>query len=95
MREAIVEFIELLARAVGIRASYEMPASTGQTLFVLVALGVGACAAAWWTGRLTSSNPIEGDASMILRGAFLIVFYGGLALIFVAAVIWAFGSLFG
>ena len=95
MREAIVELIELLARAVGIRASYEMPAPTGQTLFVLVALLAGIGAAAWWTGRLTSSNPIEGDASMIVRGGFLIVFYGGLALIFVAGVIWAWGSLFG
>jgi len=95
MRQALVEFIELLARAVGIRASYEMPAPTGQILFVLVAIVVGACAAAWWAGRLTSSNPIEGDASMILRGGFLIVFYGGLALIFVAGVAWAWRSLFG
>ena len=46
-------------------------------------------------GRLTSTNRLDGDGGMILRGGFLLIVYGAGALIFFAATVWAWRSLFG
>ena len=62
----------------------------GAIVLSLVALGL----IAGWVGRLTSTNRLEGDGEMILRGGFLLVVYGGAALVFMAAVAWAWRSLF-
>lgn len=45
-------------------------------------------------GRFTSANRNQGDGEMILRGSFVLVVYGGAALVFMAAVAWAWRSLF-
>jgi hypothetical protein len=45
-------------------------------------------------GRFTGANRAS-DGEMILRGSYVLIVYGGAALIFVAAVAWAWRSLFG
>lgn len=44
-------------------------------------------------GRFTGANRVS-DGEMILRGSFVLVVYGGGAVIFAAAVVWALGYLF-
>lgn len=45
-------------------------------------------------GRFTGANRAS-DGEMILRGSYVLVVYGGTALIFAAGVAWAWGYLFG
>jgi len=45
-------------------------------------------------GRFTGARRAS-DGEMILRGSYVLVVYGGLALIFVAGIAWAWGYLFG
>ena len=65
---------------------------------IVGAIILGALAAALImreVGRLTSTNRLDGDGGMILRGGFLLIVYGAGALIFFAATVWAWRSLFG
>ena len=87
--------MEAILRGLGAGALSNILGHEGAT--VVAAIFLGALLFALVTreiGRFTLPKHAS-DAEMILRGSYVLVVYGGLALIFVAGIAWAWGYLFG
>lgn len=88
--------MEAILRGLGAGALSNMLGHDG--VRIVGAIFLAALAFAFVTreiGRFTGANRSASDGEMILRGSYVLVVYGGSALIFVAGVAWAWGSLSG
>ncbi len=93
------ELLEMLARAAGIQglAYWFRDADMGAVALVAVLIVLGFLGVAWVVGKATQHPDhyaIEDDTTLLVRGGCFSIVLGGVGLIFVAAVTWAWRYLF-